>query len=248
MVNGNIDAVISKIRQIEKKETLDWNLMYWAGLCFYLKKDLDLARYYFEKSIKAGESKNQFVATVYSALGIVQQEKGELNKAIELLKKSILLRKQSTSSYDDSIGEEDLQSTYHSLATIYSLQADKERDKERASELDSLALDHFFQALKLEGYDLEEKVPKILSKISQSPDGHKLFEKGNVEAIVLNKLRYESTNFILFMSNFAAQFFKIGEIEEAIKWMETAISYIDKDHEHWISLNKQLKQMKEKQE
>ena len=61
--------------------------MYWAGLCFYLKKDLDLAGYYFEKSIKAGESKNQFVATVYSALGVVQQEKGEFNKAIELLKK-----------------------------------------------------------------------------------------------------------------------------------------------------------------
>ena len=73
-----------------------------------------------------------------------------------------------------------------------------------------------------------------------------MFEKGNVEAIVLNKLRYESSNFIMFMGNFAAQFFKIGEIEEAIKWMETAIGYIDKDHEHWIFLNSELKQMKEK--
>ena len=64
IVSGDLDSVIAKIRQIEKKETLDWNLMYWAGLCFYLKKDLDLAQYYFEKSITAGESKNQFVATV----------------------------------------------------------------------------------------------------------------------------------------------------------------------------------------
>ena len=86
IVNGNLDSALSKIRQIEKKETLDWNLMYWAGICLYLNKDLDLAHHYFEKSIKAGESKNQFVATVYSALGIVQQEKGELNKAIESLK------------------------------------------------------------------------------------------------------------------------------------------------------------------
>ena len=190
--------------------------MYWAGLCFYFKKDLDLARYYFEKSIKAGESKNQLVATVYSALGVVQQEKGELKKAIELLKKSIFLRKQSTPSHH-LIGEEDLQSTHHSLATTYTLQADKERDRERAREMDSLALDHFFQALKLEGYDLEKEVPKILSRISQSPAGQKLLEKGNVETIVLNKLRYESSRFILFMSNFAAQFFKIGEVEEAIK-------------------------------
>ena len=90
IVNGNLDSALSKIRQIEKKETLDWNLMYWAGLCLYLNKDLDLARYYLEKSIKAGESKNQFVATVYSALGIVQQEKGELNEAIKSLKMSIL--------------------------------------------------------------------------------------------------------------------------------------------------------------
>ena len=248
IVNGNLDSALSKIRQIEKKETLDWNLMYWAGLCLYLNKDLDLARYYLEKSIQAGESKNQFVATVYSALGIVQQEKGELKKAIESLKKSILLRKQQHPPYDHLIGEEDLQSTHHSLATAYSLQADNERDKERATELDSLALDHFFQALKLEGYDLEEKVPKILNRIYQSSDGQKLFEKGNVEIIVLNKLRYESSRFILFMSNFAAQFFKIGEVEEAIKWMETAIGYIDKDHEHWIFLNEELKQMKRKQE
>ncbi len=248
IVSGDLDSVIAKIRQIEKKETLDWNLMYWAGLCFYLKKDLDLARYYFEKSIKAGESKNQFVATVYSALGIVQQEKGELKESIKLLKKSISLRKQSTTSNSYLISDEDLQSTHHSLATTYSLQADKERDKERAIEMDSLALDHFFQALKLEGYDLEEKVPKILNRISQSPDGQKLFEKGNVETIVLNKLRYESSRFILFMSNFAIQFFKIGEVEEAIKWMETAIGYIDKDHEHWISLNEELEQMKREQE
>ena len=248
IVSGNLDSALSKIRQIEKKETLDWNLMYWAGLCLYLNKDLDLARYYFEKSIKAGEAKNQFVATVYSALGIVQQEKGDLNKAIESLKKSILLRKQPTPSHDHLIGEDDLQSTHHSLATTYSLQADKERDKERATELDSIALDHFFQALKLEGYDLEETVPKILSRINQSSDGPKLFEMGNVETIVLNKLRYESSRFILFMSNFAAQFFKIGEVEEAIKWMETAIGYIDKDHEHWISLNEELKQMKLKKE
>ena len=247
IVNGSFDDAISKIRQIERKETLDWNLMYWAGLCLYLNKDLDLAHYYFEKSIKAGESKNQFVATVYSALGIVQQEKGELKKAIELLKKSILLRKQSTPPHH-LIGEEDLQSTHHSLATTYTLQADKERDKERAREMNSLALDHFFQALKLEGYDLEKEVPKILSRISQSPDGQKLFEKGNVETIVLNKLRYKSSRFILFMSNFAAQFFKLGEVEEAIKWMETAIGYIDKDHEHWIALNEELKQMKRKQE
>ena len=248
IVSGDLDSVIAKIRQIEKKETLDWNLMYWAGLCFYLKKDLDLARYYFEKSIKAGESKNQFVATVYSALGIVQQEKGKLKESIKLLKKSISLRKQSTTSNYYLIGDEDLQSTHHSLATTYSLQADKERDKERAIEMDSLALDHFFQALKLEGYDLEEEVPKILNRISQSPDGQKLFEKGNVEKIVLNKLRYENSRFILFMSNFATQFFKIGEVEEAIKWMETAIGYIDKDHEHWISLNEELEQMKREQE
>ena len=37
-------------------------------------------------------------------------------------------------------------------------------------------------------------------------------------------------------------------IEEAIKWMETAIGYIDKDHEHWISLNEELEQMKREQE
>ena len=248
IVSGNLDSALSKIRQIEKKETLDWNLMYWAGLCLYLNKDLDLAHYYLEKSIKAGESKNQFVATVYSALGIVQQEKGELNEAIKSLKMSILLSKQQNPPYDHLIGEEDLQSTHHSLATAYSLQADNERDKERATELDSLALDHFFQALKLEGYHLEETVPKILNRINQNSDGQKLFEKGNVEIIVLNKLRYESSRFILFMSNFAAQFFKIGEAEEAIKWMETAIGYIDKDHEHWIFLNEELKQMKRKQE
>ncbi len=248
IVNGDLDSALFKIRQIEKTETLDWNLMYWAGLCLYLNKDLDLAGNYLEKSIKAGESKNQFVATVYSALGIVQQEQGELNKAIESLKMSILLRNQQNPPYDHLIGEEDLQSTHHSLATAYSLQADKERDKERATELDSLALDHFFQALKLEGYHLEETVPKILNRINQSSDGQKLFAKGNVEIIVLNKLRYESSRFILFMSNFAAQFFKIGEAEEAIKWMETAIGYIDKDHEHWIFLNEELKQMKRKQE
>ncbi len=248
IVSGDLDSVIAKIRQIEKKETLDWNLMYWAGLCFYLKKDLDLAQYYFEKSIRAGESKNQFVATVYSALGIVQQEKGEFIESIKLLKKSISLREQSTTSDYYLIGDEDLQSIHHRLATTYSLQAEKERDKERKMELDSLALDHFFQALKLEGYDLEGEVPKILNRISQSPDGQKLFEKGNVETIVLNKLRYESSRFILFMSNFATQFYKIGEVEEAIKWMEIAIGYIDKDHEQWISLNKELEQMKREQE
>ena len=247
IVSGDLDSVIAKIRQIEKKETLDWNLMYWAGLCFYLKKDLDSARYYFEKSISAGESKNQFVATVYSALGIVQQEKGELKESIKLLKKSISLREQSTTPNYYLIGDEDLQSTHHSLATTYSLQADKERDKERAIELDSLALDHFFQALKLEGYDLEEEVPKILNRISQSPDGQKLIEKGDVETIVLNKLRYESSRFILFISNFATQLYKIGEVEEAIKWMEIAIGYIDKDHEHWTSLNEELEQMKREQ-
>ena len=63
---------------------------------------------------------------------------------------------------------------------------------------------------------------------------------------MLNKLRYES-RFILFMSNFA-MIFKLGEVEEAIKWMETAIGYIDKDHEHWIALNESSKQMKRKQE
>ena len=114
IVNGNFDAAISKITQIEKRETLDWNLMYWAGLCLYLKKDLESAQYYFKKSIDAGESKNQFVATVYSALGIVQQEKGELEEAIETLKKSILLRNPTTSPHNYLIGGEDLQSTHHS--------------------------------------------------------------------------------------------------------------------------------------
>ena len=248
IVKGHLDSAFSKIRQIEKKETLDWNLMYWAGLCLYLKKELEPACSYFEKSIKAGESKNQYVAAVYSALGIAQQEKGELNKAIISLKKSIDLRKKPAASNAHSIGEEDLQSAHHSLATTYSLQADKEKDKEQATELNSLALDHFFQALKLEGSDLEETVPRILTRISQSRDGHKLLEKGNVETIVLNKLRYERSRFILFMSNFAAQFFKLGEVDEAIKWMETAIGYIDEDHEHWLSLNKALKQMKREHE
>ena len=43
---------------------------------------------------------------------------------------------------------------------------------------------HFFQALKLEGNDLEEAVPKILNRISKSPDGHKLFGKGNIEGVI----------------------------------------------------------------
>ena len=154
------------------------------------------------------------------------------------------MRTRKTESYDPLIRSEDLQGTHHSLATTYSLQADIERDTERQTELNSLALDHFFQALKLEGFDLEQTVPKILISISNSPDGHKLFEKGNVEKIVLNKLRYESSRFIMFMSNFAAQFFKVGEIEEAIKWVEEAMTYIDQDHEHWVSLNEALKQMK----
>ncbi len=248
IVKGHLDSALSKIKQIEKKEALDWNLMYWAGLCLYLKKDLEPACCYFEKSIKAGEPKNQCVAAVYSALGIAQQEKGELNKAIISLNKSIDLRKKLIDPNTQSIGEEDLQSAHHSLATTYSLQADKEKDKEQAIELDSLALDHFFQALKLEGNDLEETAQKIVNRISRSPDGHKLFGKGNVETIVLNKLRYDSGRFILFMSNFAAQFFKIGEVNEAIKWMETAIGYIDKDHEHWLSLNQALKQMKQEDE
>ena len=113
--------------------------------------------------------------------------------------------------------------------------------------MDSLALDHFFQALKLEGNDLEEIVPKILNRITQSPEGQQLFEKGDVEKIVLNKLRYDSSKFILFMSNFGSQFFKIGEMEEGIKWIETAISYVDKNHEYWLSLNDTLVQMKQKQ-
>ncbi len=248
IVNGHFDHALSRIRQIEKKETLDWNLMYWAGLCLYVKKDLGLACSYFEGSIRAGEPKGQLVATVYSALGIAQQESGEFDEAIVSLKKSILLREQTKPSQDKAIGESDLQSTHHSLATTYSLQADNEKngDQERAAELDSLALDHFFQALKLEGNDLEEVVPKIMSKINQSPEGRKLFEKGNVEAVVLNKLRYESDRFILFMSNFASQFFKIGEVEEAIKWLETAIGYIDRDHKYWLSLNDSLKQMSHK--
>ena len=91
IVAGRFDAALSKIKQIEKKETLDWNLMYWAGLCLYLKKDLETACFYFEKSIKAGEPKNHHVAAVYSALGIAQQEKGDLTKAIVSLKKSINL-------------------------------------------------------------------------------------------------------------------------------------------------------------
>ena len=185
--------------------------MYWAGLCHYLKKDLDLACSYFEKSIAANAPKNQYVASVYSALGIAQQEKGELNGAIASLKKSILLREKPTTSYDYEIGDENLQSAHHSLATTYSLKADEEENKEQAAELDSLALDHFFQALKLEGNDLEEIVPKILNRITQSPEGQQLFEKGDVEKIVLNKLRYDSSKFILFMSNFGSQFFKIGE-------------------------------------
>ena len=245
IIEGNFEPALREIRQIEKKETLDWNLMYWAGLCLYIKKDLGNACSYFEQSIRAGESKNQFVAIVYSALGIAQQEQGEFDKAIEALKKSIFLRTQNIESYDHVFGAEDLQGTHHSLATTYSLKADLERETERETELNSLALDHFFQALKLEGFDLEETVPKILSRISKSPDGQKLFEKGNVEKIVLDKLRYESSRFILFMSNFAAQFFKVGEVEEAVKWIEEAISYIDKDHKHWISLNEALNQMKQ---
>ena len=101
--------------------------MYWAGLCFYFKKDLDLARYYFEKINKSWRVKKPTCGSkIYNALGIVQQEKGELKKAIELLKKSILLRKQSTPS-PHSIGEEDLQSTHHSLATTYSASRQRKR-------------------------------------------------------------------------------------------------------------------------
>lgn len=243
---GHLDSALSKIKQIEKKETLDWNLMYWAGLCHYLKKDLDVACSYFEQSITANVAKNQYVASIYSALGIAQQEKGELNKAIASLQKSILLREKSTASNEFSINEENLQTAHHSLATTYSLKADKEKNKEQAAKLDSLALDHFFQALKLEGNELEETVPKILDRIMQSPEGKQLFEKGNVEKIVLNKLRYDSSRFILFMGNFGSQFFKIGETEEGIKWIETAIGYIDKNHEYWFSLNNTLKQMKQK--
>lgn len=247
MKSGHLDSALSKIRQIEKKEPLDWNLMYWAGLCHYLKKDLNLACSYFEQSITANVAKNQYVASVYSALGIAQQEKGELNKAIASLKKSILLREKPTASDELAINDENLQTAHHSLATTYSLKADKEKNKEQAAKLDSLALDHFFQALKLEGNELEEKVPKILDRIIQSPEGQRLFEKGDVETVVLNKLRYDSSRFILFMSNFGSQFFKIGEMEEGIKWIETAIGYVDKDHEYWVSLNNTLKQMKQKQ-
>ena len=38
IIDGNFEPALRKIRQIEKKETLDWNLMYWAGLCLYIKK------------------------------------------------------------------------------------------------------------------------------------------------------------------------------------------------------------------
>ena len=37
-------------------------------------------------------------------------------------------------------------------------------------------------SLKLEGFELEETVPKILSRISKSPDGHKLALKVVPEA------------------------------------------------------------------
>ncbi len=241
ITKGEWEVALKKIRQIENKETLDWNVSYWAGMCSYMLKDLVSACSYYKNTVKMINLNNPALATILNALGVAQQESNKLSEAVRTFKKSIKLFE----SLDvDILNRDDtLQNAHYSLAITYGLQANEEVKIKKGNDLDSLALDHYFQALKLEGDSIEAKVPSILEKIKSNIDGQKLFEQGNVEAVVLRKLRYDNKRFTLYMSSFASQFFKMGHYNEAMKWIKTALSYIDENHSNWNSINEALKRI-----
>ena len=73
ITKGEWEVALKKIRQIENKETLDWNVSYWdvqlyaEGPCFGVL--------YYKNTVKMINLNNPALATILNALGVVESNK-----------------------------------------------------------------------------------------------------------------------------------------------------------------------------
>ena len=226
------------LKNLEKKSPLTWHRAYLLGFCLKQLGDLPESIIYFKKSLAIMPRQ----PLTYNGMGISYQDMGNLrqakccfNESIKLLSIKYFPEWSSYSIMCKTLLSEALNST-----GVVNQRLSKTEFNSRKLMLASL--DNHLEALKIESEIIKfrTKNPKHL-KNELFGENYLRFT-GNIQ----KSLEYESPNFTIFRINVAAQMFRMGNKNPALKYVDEIKNDIDEWHPHWNLVVDLLRRMREK--
>ena len=213
------------LKKIEKRSTLNWYHAYLTGFCFKQVGDYPESIIYYKKSLSILPRQPLTI----NAMGISYQKLGQLERAKQSYEQSIDLLNiryfPRWSSYSITcltlLGE-----AFNSLGVVQQLLAAKQYHNRS---LMNKSLDAHLNALTIECEMLSFKLKSPSRAISTSRGQPDFLSIWNLENRVMSK----SSNLTIFLINYAAQLFRMGDKSFARQLMVYIKSQINEYHPQW---------------
>ena len=223
--NKNFETALRILKTIEKGSSLCWHQAYLIGFCLKQLGELPDSIIYYKKSLSLLPRH----PLTLNAIGISYQNMGNLSQARHHFEESIKLLKvpycPEWSSYS-IMCRTLLSEGLNSLGTVLHLLSEKQKDK---TELKQDALHSYLDAVRIEGEVLAFKAKNRAQVRRKSP----IVDNLKHISIIEKELIYNSSNFIIFQVNAAAQLYRNGHEQFAMDYIIEVKEQIDELHPHW---------------
>ena len=213
------------LKKLEKKSVLNWYHTYLIGFCYRQLGDHPESIIYYRKSLSILPRQ----PITINALGISYQKLGQFERAQRCYKKSIDLLNirylPKWSSYSITCRTL-LAEAFNSLGVVQQLLAEKQNHNRI---LKRNSLKYHLNALEIECEILNFKLKRPRPAIGTSKGRPDFLSIWTLE----NRLMSEPSNLTIFLVNYAAQLFRMGDKYFARQLMIYIKSQIDESHPQW---------------
>ena len=216
---------LTLLKKLEKQSTLNWYHAYLTGFCYRQLCDFPESVIYYKKSLSILPRQPLTI----NAMGISYQKLGQLERAKQSYEQSIDLLNiryfPKWSSYSITcltlLGE-----AFNSLGVVQQLLAAKQNCNRG---LMNKSLNSHLNALTIECEILSFKLKRAWPAIGTSGGQFDFLSIWNLEKRSMRK----SSNLTIFLINYAAQLFRMGDKYFARQLMTHIKSQIDESHPQW---------------